>query len=176
MHSLHFVLVPELTLERLAAYHADVTASLRLYFSPAAPAFTTRFAAQSPREVATELRSRLLESDIRSTLVLMTSLEAHFQIDFNLRCRSNLSDALSVHFRDIETTGGNRVRLEDILEGWKRHVSTTADLIGQLRGAFKFRHWLAHGRYSSSKLGQKYDFEGVYLLASAVISGFPLGG
>ena len=40
-------------------------------------------------------------------------------------------------------------------------------LIGDVRGAFKFRHWVAHGRYWVAKLGRKYDFAYVHLLASA---------
>jgi hypothetical protein len=65
------------------------------------------------------------------------------------------------------------VRLdEDILEGWKMHGTAPARLIGQVRGAFRFRHWLAHGRYWLPKLGQKYDFEGVYFMAGAIVSSF----
>ena len=49
-----------------------------------------------------------------------------------------------------------------------------AKLIGDLRGAFRFRHWLAHGRYWNPKLGQKYDFVSVYSLAANVLGDFPL--
>ena len=35
-----------------------------------------------------------------------------------------------------------------------------------LKGAFKFRHWLAHGRYWDPNLGRKkYDFQSLYALA-----------
>jgi hypothetical protein len=49
-------------------------------------------------------------------------------------------------------------------------------LIGDLRGAFNFRHWLAHGRYWEPKLGRNYDFVTVYGLAASVLSSFPLLG
>jgi hypothetical protein len=49
-------------------------------------------------------------------------------------------------------------------------------LIGELRSAFKFRNWLAHGRYWTPKLGRNYDFESLYLLADAVFSPLPLRG
>ncbi len=173
MHRSRFVLVPELALEELAAYHDDVVASLRLYFSPAAPILNKRFVGRSADEIASELQLRLVESDIRSALAVLSSLEAYFRIDFDLRCRRRLKDDLSVYFREIERTRRDRVRLdEDILEGWKRHTDAPAILISQLRGAFKFRHWLAHGRYWSPKLGHKYDFVGVYFMASAIVSAF----
>jgi len=36
-------------------------------------------------------------------------------------------------------------------------------LISELRSVFKFRHWLAHGRFW--QIGRKYDFQTLYLLA-----------
>jgi len=47
-------------------------------------------------------------------------------------------------------------------------------MIGELRGAFKFRHWLAHGSYWPPKLGRRYDFTFVYSLADDVLNAFPL--
>ena len=64
--------------------------------------------------------ARLIESDLRSALALMTSLEAHFRVDFEFRCRRRLKDPLSRHFRTIQNAQRSDVRLdEDILEGWK---------------------------------------------------------
>lgn len=173
-----FALVPTLQLDELALYHQDIEASLRLCFSPSAPTFAARFLGNRPDEVRQQLDSRLDESDVRSALVVLTSLEASFRIDFDLRCRKKLKGDLSVYFREVEKTRGNAVRLdEDILEGWKRHEpSASPRLIGELRGAFKFRHWLAHGRYWTPKLGRRYDFNYVHLMADGIISGFPFAG
>lgn len=38
-------------------------------------------------------------------------------------------------------------------------------LLGELAGAFRYRHWLAHGRYWQPKLGRKYDYLSVFGLA-----------
>ena len=169
-----FILAPDLELEELAAYHEDIVSSLRLYFSTAAPAFTTRFEGQSLGEVSGELASRLDESDVRSSLAVLTSLEAGFRVDFNLRCRRRLKDDLSVYFRQTENGRGDRIRLdEDIIEGWKTCTDAPPKLISDLRGAFRFRHWVAHGRYWVPKFGRKYDFDSVYLLASAIVLTFP---
>jgi hypothetical protein len=170
----HLLFATNLELSELAAYQEDVTASLRLYFSSASPTFPIRFAGQSYEEIADGLAARVKESDIRSCFALLTGLEASFQIDFSARCRKKFKDDLSVYFRSIRKARGARVRLdEDILEGWKLHTSASALLISQIRGAFKFRHWIAHGRYWSPKLGKKYDFDSVYLMVSSVVSGFP---
>lgn len=172
-----FALVPTPQLDELAFYHQDIMDSLCLYFSPSAPTFAARFLGKSAAEVRRELDSRLNESDVRSTFVVLTSLEATFKVDFDVRCRKRLKDNLSIYFREVEKKRKDAVRLnEDILEGWKRHEPLdTSGLISDLRGAFKLRHWLAHGRYWNPKLGRKYDFAYVQVLAINV-SRLPFAG
>ena len=77
-----FTLVPALQLDELASYHQDTEASLRLFFSPPAPAFAVRFAGKQISEVEQELTARLDESDVRSAFAVLTRLEASFRIDF----------------------------------------------------------------------------------------------
>jgi hypothetical protein len=168
-----FVLVPTLRLDELAAYHQDIAAALRLHFSPSAPTFAVRLVGKTADELDRELASRLDESDVRSAFFALTSLEASFRIDFDFRCRKRLKDDLSIYFRQVKKTRKDAVRLdEDILEGWKRHADAPPALISDLRGAFKFRHWIAHGRYWTPKLGRRYDFDYVHLMANSIISGF----
>jgi hypothetical protein len=158
-----FFLDPSLTLEELASYHYDVQAALRFYFAAA------------EGENSGTLQSRMVESEVRSVLAVLTSLEAHFQIDFNERCRRRMKDGLSFHFRALEKkTRGDRVSLNDILEGWKKHGPVSAGDIGQVRGALTVRHFLAHGRYWFPGRIQKYNFEGVHFLATVVLANFPL--
>jgi hypothetical protein len=65
---------------------------------------------------------------------------------------------------------------EDIFETWKEKSPAPGPrLISELRGAFKLRHWLAHGRYYEPNLGRKkYDFNFVYSLADDVLNSFEL--
>jgi hypothetical protein len=105
----------------------------------------------------------------------MTRIEAAFRIDYRLRCRKKRTDGLSVAFRRLHKTYGERVSLEDtIFETWRSLHPGTSRLVGELKGAFRFRHWLAHGRHFQPKLGGKYDYQGVYLLAVNVLAQFPL--
>lgn len=85
-----------------------------------------------------------------------------------------MKDSLSRAFRAIYKSRKTRVSLEsDIFEAWIENSTGSRQLISELRGAFKFRHWLAHGRYWEPKLGRKYDFNFVYSLADDVLNAFP---
>jgi hypothetical protein len=150
-------------------------ASLKLYFSPKAPDFPIRYAGQAHTTVQQQLLQRIDEVELSSTFTLLTRLEASFRVDFDSRCRKRLKDDLSRYFRDIEKRQGDKVRLDDdILEGWRLHSSIyPTPLIGQIRSAFKFRHWLAHGRYWAPKIGRTYDFSFVYTMVTAIVASFP---
>jgi hypothetical protein len=173
-----FALAPELQLNELESYHQDVEASLRLCFSPSAATFDARFVGKQMEEVKQELELRIAESDVRSTFFVLTSLEATFRVDFDVRCRKRGKDALSLYFREVERKHKRVASLdEDILEGWRRHEQLASSrLIRELRDAFKFRHWLAHGRHWTPKFPRKYDFRYVHLMADGIISEFPFEG
>lgn len=160
-----------------ALHHSDMEESLRLYFSPNAATFSTRFFGDRIEEVDEQLEQRLVEVDMASALTVLSALEAAFRIDYLQRCYRKEKDPLSRAFRDLHKRKQTRVRLEtEIFDIWKENTDVEAKLIGDLRGAFKFRHWLAHGRYWEPKLGRKYDFVTVYGLAASVLSSFPLLG
>ncbi len=118
---------------------------------------------------------RRRETDVFAALGVLSALEAALREDFIIRCIKRSSDPLSKYFLEIYAIKGLRASLEEeILEGWKLHSTIEAHTIGQIKGAFKFRHWIAHGRYWVPKIGQSYDFPSVYQIASAVLNGFPL--
>jgi hypothetical protein len=159
----------------LAGYHRDAESSLRLYFTPVNPDFTVRFASDRPSEVEAKLADRLSETDMRFALAIMARVEAAFRIDYQQRCEKKKPDPISIAFRALSKARGRNVRLEDdIWEVWRQSHPSTRPLISQLRSVFKFRHWLAHGRYW--QVGSKYDFQTLYLLADGVLATFPLYG
>ena len=149
-----------------AAYQQDAEAALRLYFSSVNPSYLALFAGSRQSEVFETLETRINETDVRSTLALLAFVEAAFRVDFLWRRRKGKkADSMSIAFRRYRK---ENVRLdEDILGTWCEIHPATKPLVGQLRGAFKFRHWLAHGRYW--QMGNKYDFQSVYVLAQAVL-------
>lgn len=154
----------------LANGQRDTEASLRLYFGTKNPDFIAIFAGQRQSEVKDKLDSRLSEAELRSILAVLAGIEAAFRLDYQWRRSAKRVDSVSVAFRRYRKSN---VRLdEEIWETWRAHHPTLGLQISQLRGAMKFRHWLAHGRYW--QIGHKYDFQTVYLIAEAVLADFPL--
>ena len=159
----------------VATYHQDTDASHRLFFSTSNPDFAIQFIADTTSEVEKKLSDRLNETDLRSSLAILSRIEAAFRIDYRERCKQKKSDDISIAFRALNRKRGNKVRFEDdILQMWGEKYPATKQLVSELRGAFKFRHWLAHGMYWTPKLARKYDYLGVYTLADAVSTEFPL--
>jgi predicted CopG family antitoxin len=161
----------------LALHHYDVENSLRNYFSTNANSFTARFTCCSASELTAELQTRLAELDMTSSLTILSAVEAVFRIDYLQRCYQKEKDSLSRTFRALHKRKTSRVDLEnEIFDIWKQHTNGAAKLISELKGAFKYRHWLAHGRYWEPKLGREYDFVSLYTLATSVLANFPLLG
>lgn len=159
----------------VANWHEDTSNSLRLFYSERNPEFVHRFAFSSPEEVRDEEYARLQETQQLAALGMVSAIEAALRRDFILRCIKGQSDDLSLHFKTLYRDKGLKVSLEeDILGGWKLHSSIQSHEIGQIKGVFKFRHWLAHGRYWVPSLGRNYDFQSVYAIASVVLNSFPL--
>jgi hypothetical protein len=161
-------------LPEIAAHHQDVESSLTLYFSVSSPSYPVRFDGYTTSEVSGELGKRLGEVDLTSSLTVLASVEAAFRIDYLKRCYRKGKDPVSRAFRDIYKEKRQHASLEDeILEAWINNSSVARSVIGDLRGAFRFRHWLAHGRYWTPKLGRRYDFDDVFALADLTLRSFP---
>jgi len=162
-----------LSLNEIAEYHKDVVSSLNYYFNEMSEYSTDRFFGYTPAEREEELKTRIDETGFRSILIILASLDASFRVDYESRCQKKFKDSLSRAFRDIHKKKAERASLdEDIFEIWKIHRVECKRHIGELRAAFKFRNWLAHGRYWKPKLGRNFDFEYVYDLATAVNEDF----
>ncbi len=163
----------QLGLPEIAAHHQDLVSSLKLYFSADSPTYLLRFAGYAATEVTDELRERLDEVDLTSSLAALASVEAAFRIDYLQRYRRG-KDRVSRAFRNIYKAKQQWASLEDeIFAAWVDNSSVPRALIGELRGAFRFRHWLAHGRYWTPKLGRRYDFDDVFALADLTLHSFP---
>ena len=157
-----------LSLEEIQGYHDDAVSSLQYYFTEAPSSFA-RFFDSTPQALTEELKQRIEETNLRSILVTLAALEASFRIDYEIRCSKRLKDPLSRAFRSIYRHHKQHVSLdEDIFETWKAKTPTSKKLIGDLRTAFKLRHWLAHGRYGQLRLGRVFDFDSIYDLAISV--------
>lgn len=165
-----------LELDRIAWQHRDVEAAVKDYFSASNPRLAKRFLGYTEEDLLSE-RTLLLEEHGRGTsMTVLAALEAAFHIDFLQRCYRREKDAVSTEFLKLYGSKGARVSLGgDILPVWKRKARELASIVADLQKVFKYRHWLAHGRYWVPK-SPKYDYEEVYRLAETVLDAFPFKG
>ena len=164
----------QLEFEKIAEHYTDLEKSLNLYYSEWNPNFSERFSFYTSEEIWAEREHRIEETDSTLAMTILSTIEASFRVDYLQRCYRKKKDQLSRSFRDLYRVKNRSVSLEDdILEMWKNHSSVSAYLVGEIRGAFKYRHWLAHGRYWVPKLGRRYDFTSIYNLAYTVDQKFP---
>lgn len=166
-----------LALEEIDQHYRNVEASARLYFSLSNPTAAELFLGKTVAEIEEELGAVTEENQHLVSLNLLAAVEAVFRIDYLQRCYKRKKDALSQTLRIIHNAKGSYASLEDdIFPAWKEHAAPTSTTVSALKGAFKYRHWLAHGRYWEPKLGKKYDYYSVFTLAQTVFDSFPLEG
>lgn len=159
-------------IDEVATYRQDVEDALRLYYGSAAS--NPRFIGYSITELNNELDARLAELELSSTLILLSCVEAAFQIDYRLRCYRGPIDNLSTAFRRLNKRSKKRVNLDpNILDAWKKQTNVSTALLGELKAAFKLRHWIAHGRYWDAKVSRKYDFFSLHSFTSSIVNVFP---
>jgi hypothetical protein len=166
-----------LLLDKIDQYYRSIEASTHLYFSLSNPNADKLFAGMTEVEIEYELDIVSKENEHLIALNLLASVEAAFRVDYLQRCYKRKKDPLSKAFRIIYDTKGNHASLEDdIFTAWKEKSSSANSIVSDLKGAFKYRHWLAHGRYWEPKLGRKYDYFSVFTLAQQVLNSFPFEG
>jgi hypothetical protein len=108
------------------------------------------------------------EADQQAAMFLIASAEAEMRINFWEKVRKGKGN-ISKKFRNIakekHKQKSRNIRLDDeILDVWTDNSPSAKKSVGDFKGALRFRHWLAHGRWWQPKLGQKYDPAGIYAL------------
>ena len=160
-----------LSLSDIKDYYDDSKRALTFYFSHPSVGYNywfinDRFLDYSINEIEQELQARLDELDRLTSFSILSSLEASLRMDHLTRCNQKKKDALSRKMRKIYQIRGSRASLEDdILRMWKETYPEYKIFISEVITAFKYRHWLAHGRYWEPKLGRIYDYYSLYDLA-----------
>ena len=136
------------------------------------------FVGMTVSEIDTYYSDKLQELDWVTCLELLAATEAALRVDFHVRVDKRLKDGLTRRFRDVRKEYEDRphqIRLvEDILDNWRDDEPDKKTLIGDFKGALKLRHWLAHGRYRTPKLGRTYDPMDIYQVSSTLLTSFGL--
>ena len=88
---------------------------------------------------------------------LMAATEAVVRLEYWTRVDNKHKDALSRALRKLYRQKSLQVKLDDdLLDLWSTLRPTLKDTIGDFKGALKFRHWLAHGRYWETTFARDY--------------------
>jgi hypothetical protein len=163
------------SLTEIAEYHNDVVDSLTFFFQQFRFQSNSRFIGYTLEEFDNLLLGRIEETDLRSSLAVLAAVEAALRIDYLLRAKMRRKDPLSKAFRAIYRKKQENARFdEDLLDLWGQYYPELKRLIGELRAALHFRHWLAHGRYWERPTHGRFDYISVYTLADILLSNFPL--
>ncbi len=143
---------------------------LRFLFSEQNPKYELEFVGYSKSEVNNELQKQIEEVEKDACLNILACIEAKFRLDYVLRCENRFKDSISQRFRELYAESQYRISFEDgILEEWKNYSKESKKYISIIKGAFKYRHWLAHGRYWTYK-STIYDFSSLYQLSNQIDS------
>ncbi|AMV41774.1 hypothetical protein [Paraburkholderia caribensis] len=153
----------EQTLDDIAIYYLDVQAGLFEFFSGDSQTLLQRYSGEKIDEAQ---ERALAELDMTSSLSVLSSIEAAIRLDYLRRVYGRWRDPLSKAMKLLHQEKENNARLEDdLIRLWREETDLSKVLLGELVGAFRYRHWLAHGRYWKPKLGRKYDYQSVFEIA-----------
>ena len=126
-------------------------------------------------ELINAFQSHIDELDKSVSMTILSNVEAGFRIDYLIRAKKRLKDPISRRFRDLFKIKGEKVSLEnEILAIWKEEHPEFKGIISDFIGALKYRHWLAHGRYWTPKLGRIYDLSTIYTISERIYANMPL--
>jgi hypothetical protein len=157
----------EQSLEEIAVHYSTVEAAIFEFFSGSAPATLGLYLHSQVAEARTACLSEL---DFSSAMSVMSSVEAAVRKDYLTRVYNRWKDPLSRSMRDLHREKRDRAGLErDLLPQWGTTTSIAGRLLSEVMQAFRYRHWLAHGRYWEPKFGRTYDYITVYGLAEEFI-------
>ena len=80
-----------LSIEEIAYYKQDLEKAIRLYYK----SYSEKFYTYSMENIDEEKSLRLQELELNAIFMLLSSIEALFRIDFNIRVNQKFRDKLS---------------------------------------------------------------------------------
>lgn len=157
----------EQSLEEIATYHASVQAGLFDFFAKNSQQLIDLY---TGTKISDARNNCVRELDRTSSLTVLSSVEASIRLDYLVRVYGRWRDPLSKAMKLLHRNRGNRARLEeDLISLWRNKTSVGKELLQALNGAFNYRHWLAHGRYWTPKVGRRYDYPTVHDISQEFI-------
>lgn len=159
-----------LTFSEINSRYSLLENSLKLYFDTG----NYLHIGKTVKELEKEFEQEIEELNMSMSFTLLAAIEAHLRIDCINRClnrkkKDMVTSSLKIHYSKF----GNKIKLkEHILNSWKPVLKSTS-IVPNIKDAWNYRDWLAHGRYWSHNLGRKkYDFKYIKLLADEIYNDF----
>lgn len=98
-----------------------------------------------------------------SCMGILSATEGELRRDYLLRVARRDKSEIGRRFRSAYKDREARIALEDgILHSLLVERPGLKSTLSRFKGALRYRHWLAHGRYWNPKLGQRYVPEDVF--------------
>lgn len=151
----------------------SVDHSINLFYSIKNPDYYADFIGMSKDEIEETKEGMLKENDITHSLIILTTIEALIRLDADKKYCSKKKNEFSRLIKDIyDKTKGERIKLEDDLINARMNVDDTnlRRSYNELKKCFKYRHWLAHGRYWDPKRISEVDFDSIRILILSILN------
>jgi hypothetical protein len=133
------------------------------------------FLNKNSNEIDQIKNNEISEIEKYTSFDIMTLIEAMFRIDYCYRSENKLKDDLSRDFRAIYKIHARKASLaEHILAAWEKY-NPDIYIFREINAVFKYRHWLAHGRYWLLRTNaSRFDFKYLYAVYLQIITSFNL--
>jgi len=145
--------------------------SINLFYSTNNPNYSADFIGMSKNEIELTKEDMLKENDITHCLIILTTIEALIRLDADKKYCEKKKNAYSRKIKDIyDKTKGERIKLEEDLINIRMQEddSSLRRIYNDLKKCFKYRHWLAHGRYWDPKRITEVDFDSIKILITTL--------
>ena len=131
------------------------------------------FIGLSQNELEHHLTYHLREAEYDACLSLLGAIEAAFRLDFDSRYSKRLKDPRSKAVRRMAKEAKDvfhfRIPISELFDLLAIDHSVPDRVINVLKIYFKYRHWLAHGRYWQLQKGKpKPTFSDIFQVAQTI--------
>jgi hypothetical protein len=159
----------QLTFAEIKRIFEERKLALKLFFSSQTPQMLADSSAKERRDL---LIKHIQETDYDARLNLFAAIEAAFRIDCDYCCQQRPKNprakAVRKMVKTFEGVPSHRIALSKLFEQLLANGLVKRSVVNRLKQFFKFRNWLAHGRYWTFKSGVQPAFADIYELAQAI--------
>jgi len=128
------------------------------------------FLGYTKQELEDRLSYHLREAEYDASFTLLAAIEAAFRLDCDYRLKNRLKDPRSKVLRRMSKELSRHISIDELFDALKEDHSIPNHTITLLKIYFKYRHWLAHGRYwhLQTGLSKLPTFADIYQLAQTI--------